>query len=46
MKKIIIQFEFPNSYDYDEVVNEINGSITDMNEELANKLSYTILERK
>lgn len=46
MKTVTIRFEFSDDYDHDEVVNEINGSITDMNEELANELSYTILERK
>ena len=46
MKKLVIQFEFPDEYDHNEVVDEINGSITDMNQELADELSYTILERK
>lgn len=46
MKTVTIRFEFPNEYDHDEIVNEINGSLTDMNEELADELSYTILERK
>lgn len=46
MKKVTIQFEFPNKYDHDEIVNEINGSLTDMNEELAEQITYTILERK
>jgi hypothetical protein len=46
MKTITIRFEFPNDYDHDEIVNEINGSLTDMNHDLATELSYTILERK
>jgi hypothetical protein len=46
MKTITIRFEFPNEYDHDEIVDEINGSLTDMNHDLATELSYTILERK
>lgn len=46
MKTITIRFEFPDDYDHNEVVDEINGSISDMNQELANELSYTIVERK
>ena len=46
MKTVTIRFEFPDDYDHNEIVNEINGSLMDMNEELADELSYTILERK
>lgn len=46
MKKLVIQFEFPNDYDHDEIVGEINGSLTEMNNDLATELRYTILERK
>lgn len=46
MKTITIQFEFPNSYDHDEIVDLINGCITDMDLELANQLTYSIMERK
>lgn len=46
MKTLTIKFEFPNVYDHDEIVNEINGSINDMNPELATEMSYTILDRK
>jgi hypothetical protein len=46
MKTLTIRFEFPNEYDHNEVVNEINGSISDMNPDLATEMSYTIVERK
>ena len=46
MKSVTIRFEFPNDYNHDEIVGEINGSISEMNHDLATELSYTILERK
>ena len=46
MKTVTIRFKFPNDYDHSEIVDVINGSITDMDIELAEQLTYTILERK
>lgn len=46
MKTVTIRFEFPNHYDHSEIVDVINGSVTDMDKELAEKVTYTILERK
>jgi hypothetical protein len=46
MKTVTIRYEFPDDYDHNEIVSEINGSISDMNGELATELSYTVLERK
>ena len=45
MKTVTIRFEFPDNYNHKEVVETINGTITDMDKELANELTYTILER-
>lgn len=44
MKTITVRYEFPQSYDRDEIVVTINGAITDMDSELATKLSYKIIE--
>ena len=46
MKTVTIRFEFPDQFTHDEIVDSINGSITDMEIDLANKLTYTILDRK
>ena len=46
MKTVTIRFEFPNQYNHEEIVDTINGSITDMDKELSETMTYTILERK
>jgi hypothetical protein len=46
MKKLVIQFEFPDQFDHEEVRYELLGAITDTNQELADQVTYTILERK
>lgn len=46
MRTVTIRFEFPEKYDHNEIVEEINGSLMDMNKELADEVSYTILERR
>lgn len=44
MKTLTIRFEFPDDYEPSDLLHEINGSLTDMNRELADRLSYTILK--
>lgn len=46
MKTVTMRFEFPDTYEHDEMVMFINGCLTDMGEELADEITYTIIERK
>lgn len=46
MKTITIQFEFPEVYEHHEIVETINGAITDCDQVLADNLTYTIVGRK
>lgn len=46
MKTVTIQFEFPSDYDHDEIVGTINGAISDMDNDLATEMTYTIVGRK
>lgn len=46
MKKLVIQFEFPEVYEHKEVLETINGAISDMDKMLADNLTYTIVGRK
>lgn len=46
MKTVTIRYEFPDKYDHDEIVFEINGSLTEANQKLADQLTYTVLERR
>lgn len=46
MGKLIIQFDFPNN-DSDDFVGSLEGWIADfMDSDLADDLTYTIIERK
>ena len=45
MKTVTIRFEFPDWLEHQEVIDVINGSIYDMERELAHSINYTILER-
>ena len=44
MQTLTIRFEFSDDYDSKDLLHEINGSLTDMNRDLADRLSYTILK--
>ena len=44
MKTLTIRFEFPDEYESSDLLFEINGSLTDLNRDLANRVSYTILK--
>lgn len=46
MKTLTIQFEFPEIYEHQEIVETINGAISDMDKVLADNLTYTIVGRK
>lgn len=47
MRTLTIQFEFPDTYDHDDIEASLDSLIGDfMDDTLANNLTYTILERK
>lgn len=46
MKTITIQYEFSDEYEYNEIVNTINGAITDMDSSFAKELSYKVMNRR
>lgn len=46
MKTLTIQFEFPDDYTHEEVLDTINGAVTDMDKNLANEMSYTVMSRR
>lgn len=46
MRTVTVQFEFPDVYEPDEVVQTINGCIMDMDKTLGQNLTYTILARQ
>jgi hypothetical protein len=46
MKSITMRFEFPDNLTHHEVLDIINGCISDMDIDVANVLTYTVLERK
>ena len=45
-KEVTIKFEFPKKYTQNEIVDTICGAICDMDSELADVLTYTIIEGK
>lgn len=46
MKTVTIQFEFSDDYNHNEIVDTIMGCISDMDYELAESMTYTIVGRK
>lgn len=46
MKTLTIRFEFPDVFNHQEIVETINGAVYDMDKELSEDMTYTILERK
>lgn len=46
MKKLVIEFSFPNKYDYTEVLSVITEGICDQDKELADKTEYVVREVK
>lgn len=43
MRTITIKFEYPDNYSHEEIVQRITGSITDMDIELANNMTYEVV---
>ena len=46
MKKVIIQFEFPDEYSHQDTIDVIMGALYDMDSEFSDKVTYTILDRQ